>query len=275
MSARRMLPWLLGVGMVAVGCGDTPADQSGQPPTAVASSTSVVSTRELDVIVAPDEDGDYPPDLVVACPGGPPFPISSLDTIAPISPDDPDGLLAAADTFLDSEEGAYWAQEGWQLLHQTQSEAILVAPFEGSLEFMLLTNEGDEWVWSGSSGSPSPCDLQYTIPAGLNSVEWRLDPAAPEPAPEDTDMQVLLQEVECVSGQEIGDRLLGPQVVLTDTEVRIAFAAEPPPGDAFTCPGNPETPHTVELPEPLGHRQIVESMSIGISLEDHIRQPGG
>jgi hypothetical protein len=59
--------------------------------------------------------------------------------------------------------------------------------------------------------------------------------------------------------------------VITDTDVRMVFAAEPPPGDAFQCQGNPETPYTVELPEPLGDREIIEAMTIGISLEDYLR----
>jgi hypothetical protein len=232
----------------------------------------VVSTGELDVIVVPDEKGEYPPDLIVACPSGPSFPISALDDIADISADDdPDGMLAAIEPFLDSEEGSFWPQQGWQLLHQSPREAILVTPSEGNLAYMHLDREGDEWVWSGSSINGNPCELQYGVPASLNTVEWRLDPSAPVPGPDATDLHVLLIERECVSGQEIGDRLVGPQVVITDTEVRMVFAAEPPPGDAFDCQGNPETPYTVELPEPLGDREIIEGMAIGISLEDYLR----
>lgn len=240
-----------------------------QAPSTSTSSPGFVSTGELDVIVPPDENGEYPPDLIVACPSGPEFPISALDEISLISPDDPDGMFAAIEPFLDSEEGQFWPQEGWQLLHQSPQEAILVTPHEGNLAYMFLEREGDEWAWSGSSMNGNPCDLQYTIPAGLNTVEWRLDPSISEPAPDTSELRVLLTERECVSGQEIGDRLVGPQVVMTETDVRIAFAAEPPPGEVHTCQGNPETPHTVELPEPLGDREIVKGMSIGISLEDY------
>ncbi|MGH3649413.1 MAG: hypothetical protein ACRDU9_01790, partial [Acidimicrobiia bacterium] len=73
-----------------------------------------------------------------------------------------------------------------------------------------------------------------------------------------------------VSGQEIGDRLRGPQIVMTDSQVFIAFAAEPPPGEAFDCQANPDTPYTVELSDPLGARQLVEGLAIGISLEDYL-----
>jgi hypothetical protein len=248
-----------------------PATSSAAPSTSTSTTGDAASTGELDVIVVPDENGEYPPDLIVTCPSGPSFPISALDDIADIGADDPDGFLAAIETFLNSEEGVFWPQESWQLLYQGPQEAILATPYEGSLAYMFLDRVGDEWVWSGSSISGSPCELQYAVPADFNTVEWRLDPSIPEPGPNDTELHVLLTERECVSGQEIGDRLVGPQIVLTEADVRIVFAAEPPPGDAFNCQGNPETPYTVELPEPLGDREIIEAMGIGISLEDYLR----
>ena len=62
---------------------------------------------------------------------------------------------------------------------------------------------------------------------------------------------------------------------MTADEVRVAFAAKPPPGQDFTCPGNPEIPLTVELPEPLGDRIVVEGLAIGINLEDYLPRPPG
>ena len=284
MSASRGLPCLLVLGFVVAACGATPAEEEGvAATTGVPATTStetptpstsvrrdVVSTGELHVIVAPDENGEYPPDLIVTCPHGPRFPLGALDRIAPISDDDPDGMLAAIAVFLDSEEGAFWPQEGWQLLHQGAQEAILVSRFEPGLAFVFLDKDQNAWVWGGSSIPAVPCDLQYTVPAGLHHVEWRLDPSVPDPGPHDTELRVVLTESACVSGQKIGDRLVGPQTVITATSVRIAFAATPPPGDAFDCPGNPETPYTVQLPQPLGDRKIIEAMSIGLSLEDYV-----
>lgn len=222
------------------------------------------------MIVVPDGNGEYPPDLIVTCPGGPSFPLAALDDIADIGADDPDGMLAAIEPFLDSEEGAFWPQEGWQLLHQSPMEATLVTLFEENVAYMFLDREGDGWVWSGSSMNGNPCELQYAVPASLNAVDWRLDPSFPAPGPDALELHVLLTERECVSGREIGGRLVGPQVVVTDTDVRLAFAAEPPLGFGFTCQGNPETPYTVELSERLGDREIIEAMAIGISLEDYL-----
>jgi hypothetical protein len=110
--------------------------------------------------------------------------------------------------------------------------------------------------------------LHYVGPDGLNTVDWRLDPEAPPDA--DATLEVLVTERQCVSGLPLGNRLRGPQVVMTADAVHIAFAAQPPPGNAFTCPSNPEARVTIELPEPLGDREIIEGLAIGIDLEDYL-----
>lgn len=224
----------------------------------------------LEVIVPPAEDGELPGDLIVSCPSGPSFPVSALSDIPDLSVADPGGVTAAIAPFLESEEGVYWPQEGWRILHQTDDEVLLVHRGADGLSFMSVVREGDGWEWSGASGPGSECPLQYVVPEGLNTVEWRLDPSASPPGPEDTRISVILNERECVSGQPIGDRLVEPQVVVTDTEVHIAFTAQRPPGDAFDCQGNPDDPFTVELPGPIGDRVVVEGLATGLSLEDYL-----
>jgi hypothetical protein len=207
---------------------------------------------------------------MVGCFAGPIFPFGALEQVAPLAEADPGGVAAAIATFLESEEGGYWPQEGWQVLHVTANEILLAnEDAQGGISFMNVSNDGSGWTWSGAS-SGGECPLEYAPPQGLGAVDWRLDPSGPPLTAESTLVSVLLTERSCVSGQEIGDRLVGPQVSMTDTEVRIAFAAEPPPGDAFDCQGNPETPYLVELPEPLGGRRVIEGNRIGRSLADYL-----
>jgi hypothetical protein len=223
------------------------------------------SPGDLEVIVPPELG--LPPDLLVSCPNGPAFPVSALETVVPVSHGDE--LFEAMAPFLESEEGRYWPQEGWQLLHRNETEAIVAHSGPDGVSFMLLSATNSRWEWAGAQGE-GPCPLQYQTPEGLNAVDWRVDPSIGAPGAEDETVAVLLMERECVGGQEIGDRLRGPQIVMTDTHVRIAFAASRPPGDAFDCQGNPETPYLVELPEPIGDRVLVEGLSIGQDLEDHL-----
>jgi len=263
------------VGGLALGaCG---IEQAGRSPTTTGpvgetttSSPVVTSTGELEVIVPPDEGGEYPDDLLVSCDQGV-FPLSALDDIRSLAEADPGGVAEAIAPFLANEEGQNWPQEGWQLLYETEERVHLVARSEhGGLAHMYVTNDGSGWTWSGSSLAGDECRLQFVVPEGLNTVEWRLDPDAPEPTTTTMQLSVLLTELQCVGGIEIGDRLVGPQVVMTDTRVFVAFAAEPPPGDAFTCQGNPSTEFVVDLPERLGDRELMEGLEIGITLEDYL-----
>jgi hypothetical protein len=187
----------------------------------------------------------------VGCENGPQFQLSDLERIAPLSEGDPGGVAEAIGAFLSSGEGAYWPQDDWQILRQAEDEVLLVHSGADGVSFMNVSRVGGAWMWSGSQ-SGGPCPLHYVVPEGLNAVDWRVDPEAPPDAGMTT-LTVLVTERECVSGQELGDRLRGPQVVMTDDVVRIAFARA-----------------MVELPEPLGDREIIEGLAIGIDLEDYL-----
>jgi hypothetical protein len=227
----------------------------------------VSASGELDIIVAPGADGSLPADLFVGCKSGPVFQVSDLETIVPLEVGDPGGVAEAIEAFLSGEEGSFWPQDGWQILRQTTDEILLVHEEVDEMAFITVERTEDVWRWAGAQLGDG-CPLYYVTPDGLNTVEWRLDPGS-LPDAGDTTLAVLVTERECVSGQELGNRLRGPQVVVTGDTVRIAFAAEPPSGDQ-SCPGNPEASTTVELPMPLGDREIVEGLAIGIDLADFI-----
>jgi hypothetical protein len=155
------------------------------------------------------------------------------------------------------------------ILRQTDAEILLVHEQAGAVSFQTVSRvDNGAWRWSGAQGGGS-CPLYYLVPDELNAVDWRLDPAV-APLASATTLDVLVTERQCVGGVVVGGRLRGPQVVMTEQAVRIAFAAVPPAGNEFTCPGNPESPVTVQLPEPLGAREIVEGLAIGIDLESYL-----
>ena len=84
---------------------------------------------------------------------------------------------------------------------------MLVSPVE-ELGFINLEKVGGTWSWIGTQFAGGPCPLMFDVPEGLNAVRWRLDPASPTPGSDDTTVAVLIHERECVSGMEIGDRLI-------------------------------------------------------------------
>lgn len=270
---KRFWPALLAA-FVLAGCGSGTYGGGGSTsttaPATEAPSTSVATTPPLDAIVPPDTDGNFPDDLLVSCGAGS-FPIGAIDTLRPLDEADPGGLTEAISPFLESEEGAFWPQNGWQVLHLTEDEALLVAHDEtGGLAFMSAEHDGSGWSWAGANGGVEECHLQFVVPEGLNTVDWRLDPDGPPVAADTEELAVILTERECVGGIEIGNRLVEPQIVMTETQVFMAFASHPPEGDAFDCQSNPDTRYVVSLPEPIGERELVEGLDTGIVLDDYV-----
>lgn len=279
---RRTAFWAT-IALLLVACGGEPgstaeADSTTSTPESTTTTTPetttppppvVTSGGDLDVIVPPGEDGTLPAELWVGCWTGPYFQVSDIGEIEPLATADPGGVAGAIDPFLSSEEGVFWPQEGWLILRASEDEVLLVNRGADGLAFMNVNRVDEAWRWSGSQMGGS-CPLHYAVPEGLNAVDWVLDPSSLPLDPEATSLQVLATERECVGGQEMGDRLLDPKVVMTTDEVRVVLAAEPPPGDAFECPGNPETRVSVELPQPLGIREVVEGYEVGLDLEDYL-----
>lgn len=206
----------------------------------------------------------------IGCPNGPWFPRSALEGQIYLSESGREDIAEAIRPFLESEEGVHWPQGDWRILYATE-EAVLLVHLElpDGLSFITVEKTGQSWRWAGAQSGGS-CPLVIEPPEGSNTVDWRVDEGEAI-GPNSTTIRLILQERECVSGQEIGDRLIGPDIVFTETQVLVSFAAGPPPGDAFTCQGNPETPYVLDLDEALGNRELVDGRDIGIKLEDVLR----
>jgi hypothetical protein len=220
-----------------------------------------VSGSASDPPAPPPVDPEAPPtllpaegtDALVTC-GGMSFPYSALEN--PLGFEDTDHPLAAALLeSLSSGEGAFLGEGSWRLLLDDGDHA-LVAQGDPPGATMSFEWTGDRWIWSGLSGGP--CETRVVLPPGLGEADWILDPAFPEPGPDTTEIHVLVTERSCTGAAEIGDRLVGPEIRQTAHEVVVAFAVIPLEGGAFTCPGNPSLPVTVELDEPLGDRVLAD-----------------
>jgi hypothetical protein len=221
----------------------------------------------LDVIVVPDPNGTIPSDTVVSC-AEPVFPVSALDTAVPVAEYGDHQLIAELDAWLNGPEGRYWPQAGWYVLTESDEQLTLISADPGGAAFMTFEATRVGWSWAGASGY-GKCRLRVKLPDELGEVRWKLDPAFDPPNPESTEIHVRVTERACVGGGAMGDRLLGPQVIETDSEVLIAFAAIALPG-AHTCPGNPSTPLTVTLPTPLGERRIHDGLVVPIDISQRL-----
>ena len=204
----------------------------------------------------PDLEAEDP---LVTCAGIPPVPFSKLSDPVPI--DDVDHPAVEALRTLVQQRSVWELPDGdWQVINIDEDSATfaVTAP-EGFGSATFERTSRDNWVIVGSGTGP-PCEPVVVLPEGLNRVAIRLDPDSP-PSPEDAAIQVLVTEESCASGREMGDALLGPQVIETDEAVLVAFAAVSPIGPA-DCPGNPSTPVTIQLSQPLGQRTLHDGLHV-------------
>ena len=85
-------------------------------------------------------------------------------------------------------------------------------------------------------------------------ARWQL---ASEPRSEDRTLSLLVQELECASGQSADGRIVPPEVEYQDDAVIVTMRVERRSDDE-DCNGGPDTPYKLELKEPLGDRTLLD-----------------
>jgi predicted small lipoprotein YifL len=80
---------------------------------------------------------------------------------------------------------------------------------------------------------------------------------AHEPRPEDRELHLLVQELECASGHSAEGRIAPPEVEYQEDKVVVTMRVERRSNDE-DCNGGPATPYALELEEPLGERALLD-----------------
>lgn len=146
-----------------------------------------------------------------------------------------------------------------ELVHRDDHEALLVidrpsesaGPGRPARHLGIVFEQRDgQWTFRRSGG----CVPEVRHPSGARRASWEPVEAV---QPETTRLEVAVRERMCASGQSADDRLLPPEIELGEDAVVVTWFVEPVPGGA-TCPGNPATAATLELPEPLGDRELLD-----------------
>lgn len=104
------------------------------------------------------------------------------------------------------------------------------------------------------------CRLQAAVGPDLGLASFRVAPDA-ELAPELTEIPVLVTQQGCNSGEDARGRIAEPWIVLDDHTVTVVFGVQTREG-MHTCQGNPETPHLLVLPEPIGQRALFDGSEV-------------
>jgi hypothetical protein len=99
---------------------------------------------------------------------------------------------------------------------------------------------------------PAPVSSEATSNAPL--ARWHL---AEDPSPSDQTLSLLVHEIECASGQSAEGRISEPAVEYREDAIIITMRVERR-SDSEDCPGNPDTPYTLELTEAVGTRTLFD-----------------
>jgi len=177
----------------------------------------------------------------------------------------PDDVQAAVD---DTGTPAVDATLDWRVAEAAEDAVVLIRPLDpaepaagqgdshATMRLGPITGapniaDGTWFVWGGATCSP-----RLAEGAGDDQAEVRL---AAAPAATDTELALLVMERRCASGQSAEGRIRLDGLEVTADEVRVRISVSRPPGDAQTCQGNPWTPFTVDLDEPVGGRTVVDA----------------
>lgn len=162
---------------------------------------------------------------------------------------------AALQGYLSTPAAAEVPKSGWRLFVQTNDRAEFL---HGRLE----SEEGPLWLGFEKSGGPWQASGPYhckprTLRDGNRATEWTLYPDLPPPKPTDANVVVAIHEQACTGGRDPIHHLDGRHVRYGKRAVVVMLWLEPLEGP-HTCPGNPVGRLTLDLPGPLGDRQLYD-----------------
>lgn len=150
---------------------------------------------------------------------------------------------------------------GWRIVTASGRRVVILGPpqadhvGDGSpVNSVVAADRGDGGWQLDVAGA---CELGLELD-GLGNADVRLDPGAPAPTADATELHLLVTERACAGGESAEGRVRVVSQRHTDDELQIAVGVEPRAGDQ-ECPGNPETPFTLRLEEPLGDRTVSDA----------------
>jgi hypothetical protein len=242
----RFTAWLVAALVAAV-------TACGTPP-----RTPVVAVPSWPLIPEPLPNAIAgPADVVVTCDGRT-FPFAGLG--APPGAETASGpeydamratLVAFADAFPGSDD---WT---WRLAGRDDAGAIFLARTDTGLISIEVTADATGWKPS----TMGDCDPHVVLSSEFGPASWAINPAFPAPDADTVVLNILVWERACSGGSPATGRMSAPVVQYTPTTVTITIGVRPlevAPGTLLNCGGPPGTPASVRLPEPPGHRTLLD-----------------
>lgn len=196
--------------------------------------------------------------MMVSC-GGRPFPAEVLTAEGDVERDDHPAAAALRTLLADPNADDLLPQTGWRLAVSERDGAVYIADLPGGdAPFAEVTVRNEEGVWRVEGYGH--CRPTADVGPGLGLAEFRVGPGT-ELRPELTEIDVLVTERACNSGEDATGRIVDPAIIADAATVTVVFGVVPRPGN-HTCPSNPETPFRLELREPLGERRLLDGAPV-------------
>ena len=160
-------------------------------------------------------------------------------------------------------KGIPWARRhNWRLLAESHERAefgagrltdratFLDAP---ELETMAFRRTRRGWRWQTYSSGCEPSSLRR----GLRAITWDLA-SGQELTPATRRVQVDLGPGECNGGRSQNKRMQKPEFREQNGALLLSIWLRPVTPGPHSCDGLAEPPVTIELPEPLGERELMD-----------------
>lgn len=255
-AIRSAIAAVLGMAIIVVACDSsvTPSLTSTlQPsPVTIPSSTTMASHTPDPVPL------ETPPtlaldDVPLICGGPLTFSVDALEESRPGAEDADHPAAESLRQLL--VDGSLPNRSGWRLVVFNEDGALFLLPGrpeEGvAFWYAELGPAGANWRFVRSG----QCDIQPAF-VGVEAARWELSPEE-RVGPDTRSFEVLVFEQGCASGASPDGRIVGPAVVLMEDSVTVILGTRPLPGPQTCEPGPPATVR-VELPEPVGDRQLLD-----------------
>jgi hypothetical protein len=165
-------------------------------------------------------------------------PYAELERVADEIREDPDIPMGA-------EPGAV---TGWGIRETINRVTIDLLSPDDALLAQLSERYGADRICFNIEPIPGEEDAQVAL--------WAPAPDA-DLSPSAVEIDLLVNERACASGQDAEGRIAPPGVEYRDDAVVVTIRVIPKPGPQ-TCPSNPDTPYTLTLDEPLGDRELLD-----------------
>jgi hypothetical protein len=143
-------------------------------------------------------------------------------------------------------------RKNWRLVVEDHGFAEFASGrLERELEWIQFRRVKGRWKFLTYSSDCDPNSLRRGIPA----ITWELAEGQ-KLTPATRTIEVNLGPGECASGRSQNERVQKPEFREQQGKLLLSLWLRPLPPGGYTCEGTSEPPLKIELPEPLGEREL-------------------